>query len=351
VRVGVRGGAVLIVVGFWVGAAFGATGPAAPSAPATSAPTADASEADLPAPTPIAWRTNPDEARKEAAKTGHLVLLAFVADWCQPCEVMDRGTFGSKAVALTLERHFIPVRIDDSKVASPTSQTYHVRVYPTVIFLSATGDVLHTVEGPQPPKAFLSVMEQVAALPALFEAQKKNPDDLAANFALGNALALLNQVTRGAPYLERAAQLDTDNQHGRRSQARLILALVPLEAGDSAEALRLLKQFEVDFKGDPQVPTAVFFQGAVLFQDGKLEEARAVFVRMQKEFPKHPKTYEADKAILAIDARLEYQKRLEEAGLLPKGSSLDGPPSSTPAAPESSTPAAPAETPRPKPKD
>jgi tetratricopeptide (TPR) repeat protein len=315
---------------------------AAPEAPQPQGP----ADANLPEPARIAWRTSAAEALKEAAKADRLVLLAFLADWSQPCAMMGRGTFGSKPVALAIERHFIPVRIDDSKNLSPTSQTYHVRVYPTVLFLTAAGDVLLTVEGTRTPKDFQPILEQVVVLPGLMAAQKEKPDDLEANFALGNGLALLNQVSRAAPYLERAAQLDADNRRGRRSQARLILALAPLEEGDSAAALRLLKQFEVDFKGDPQVPTAVFFQGAVLFQDGKLEEAREVFVRMQKEFPKHPKTYDADKAILAIDGRLKYRKRMEETGAAsPKEPS---PPAQKEPPPAEKTPPPPAEKPKPK---
>jgi len=46
----------------------------------------------------------------------------------------------------------------------------------------------------------------------------------------------------------------------------------------------------------------------VLYQDGRLEEARKVFERLQKEFPKHAMTYKADKAITAIDARLRARE-------------------------------------------
>lgn len=332
-------GSLAFVAGAVAAAPSGPASPggAAPSAPKASAPKAgqpqEGAESDLPAPAQIAWQSDVGAALKEAAKSGRVVLLAFRADWSQPCGMMERGTFGSKPIALYIERHFIPVRIDDSENVSPTSQTYHVRVYPTVLFLGPAGEVLHVVEGPRPPKEFQPILERVAALPGLIATQKQKPDDLEANFGLGNLFALLNQVSRAAPYLERAAQLDPANKKGRRSQARLILALAPLEKGNSAEALRLLRQFETDFKGAPGVPTAVFFQGAVLFQDGKLKEAREVFVRMQKEFPKHPKTYDADKAIIAIDGRLNYLERLKETRALPE-----------------KEPPAPAEKPKPKPK-
>jgi tetratricopeptide (TPR) repeat protein len=225
---------------------------------------------------------------------------------------MERGTFGSKVVALYIERHFVPVRIDDSKGPSAASQTYRVRTYPTVIFLDPAGDVLHRQAGPMTPAEFQPLMERVAALPGLIEDQKQKPDDLEANFALGNSLAILNQMIRGSPYLERAAQLDPENRKGRQSQARLILAMTPLEDGDSAKTLGLLDKFEAEFKGAPEIPIAIFYRGAVLFQDGQLVEARKSFDRLRKDYPKHPQAYEADKAILAIDGRLKALKRLEE---------------------------------------
>ena len=60
------------------------------------------------------------------------------------------------------------------------------------------------------------------------------------------------------------------------------------------------------------MPVAIWYQGTILFQDGRLEEARAYFVKILRQFPTHRKAYEADKAIEAIDARLKARKALEK---------------------------------------
>ena len=293
-------------------------GPPSPTKPAPApgpavAPSPPKDKPPAEAPAQIDWRLSLETGLKDAAKSQRIILMLFGADWCQPCKVMERGTFGSKAIALYIERHFVPVRIDDSKGPSAASQTFRVRTYPTVIFLDATGDVLHRQAGPMTPAEFQPLMERVAALPGLFADQKEKPEDLEANFALGNALAILNQMVRGAPFLERAAQLDPENKKGRQSQARLILAMTPLEEGDAAKTLSLLDKFEAEFKGAPEIPIAIYYRGAVLFQDGQLPEARKVFDQLRKDYPKQPQAYEADKAILAIDGRLKALKRLEDA--------------------------------------
>ncbi len=289
----------------------------------------------------IAWRTDLDAAAQEAGRTGRLVLAFFYADWSQPCKWMDEGTFGARPVAGLVVRNFIPVKIDDSGGTSAVSRRFDIRVYPTILILDAARQPLHIVLGPRPPDSLYPLFKEVSALPGLIDAQKKAPNDLEANFAIGNAFAKLNQLKRGEPYLKRAAALAPKNENGRLSQARLILAAVPLEDGDSALALANIAAYLKEFKDAPEVPVAIFYQGTILFQDGKLEESRGYFEQIRQRFPKHPKAYDADKAIESIDARLKAKAALKNGG-----------PKAAPEAPGSkaaSKPPAPAPAPEKKP--
>lgn len=292
-------------------------------------------------PIKITWRTDLDAAAEEAARTGRLVLAFFYAEWSQPCKWMDEGTFGSRPVAGFVVRNFIPVKIDDSGDTSAVSRRFQIRVYPTLLFLDAARRPLHMVLGPRPPDKLYPLLKEVAALPGLIDAQKKAPDDLEANFAIGNAFAKLNQLRRGEPYLKRAAALAPKNENGRLSQARLILAAVPLEDGDSALAMENIVAYLKEFKDAPDVPVAIFYQGTILFQDGKLEESRGYFEQVRQRFPKHPKAYDADKAIESIDARLKAKAAQQNAG--PKAAPQD------PGSKAASKPPAPAPVPAKKP--
>jgi tetratricopeptide (TPR) repeat protein len=255
-------------------------------------------------PARLNWRTDVDAAIREAAAARRVVLIYFRADWSQPCQWMERGPFAARKMAAYIEQHFIPVRVDDTAGPGPAAKRYEVRVYPTLLLLDGAGTPLHIVLGPREAPALHAVLEEVCALPALVAGQKAKPDDLEANFALGNAFAKLNQLRRAAPYLEKAAELDPDNRRGRQSQAVLMLAMVPLEDGDVKTTLENLDTYLRQFRGAPEAPLALHFKGTVLYRDGRLHESRAVFEQLRQTFPKHRMAYEADKAIAAIEARL-----------------------------------------------
>ncbi|MFO8014182.1 MAG: thioredoxin family protein [Phycisphaerae bacterium] len=295
-------------------AAAGRTAPDAPSTapqgPGGAPPQPKAAKKPL---IPIAWRTHLDAACNEAAKRGICTLIYFRADWCSPCRLMGKGTFTLPAVAQYINRHFVPVKVDDSEGRSEATKRYEIRVYPSVLFLDPGGKPLHLVLGPREAEPFYRILEQVKDLPRLMDRQHAHPESLEANFELGNALAKLNHLRRAAPYLKKAADLDPENEAGRRSQARLILAVVPLEEGDSQKALANLEAWLEAFPDAPEVPVAIWYQGTILYQDGKLAEAKGYFEEIIRRFPKHAKAYEADKAIGFIERRMRAE-RLEKAG-------------------------------------
>jgi len=87
----------------------------------------------------IAWREWSKEAFDEARASGKLVMLDLSADWCHWCHVMDRTTYSDPDVIRTVNREFIPVRVDID--ARPDiSERYHRGGFPTTAFLSDQGE-------------------------------------------------------------------------------------------------------------------------------------------------------------------------------------------------------------------
>jgi len=261
----------------------------------------------------IEWRTDLESAIKEATASDRVVLVYFHADWCQPCRLMNDHTFINRTVALYVGQNFVPVKVDDTRGAGEVSKKYEVRIYPSILFLTPGGEPLHMLLFPRTAAELYPILQKVQGLPCLVDAQKKAPDSLEANFRLGEIWAGLDRVKQAEPYLRRAVQLDPKNEHGHMVQARLWLAIVPLEDGNASEAMKNLRQFAEEFKDSPLVPTAFHAIGAILARDGKFQEARQAFEDLRTRFPRDVMAYEADKAIDAIDERLKAEKEAKEA--------------------------------------
>lgn len=88
-----------------------------------------------------------EKAKKEAAKTGKLILVDFYTTWCGPCKQMDKEVFQASD-AKTIFKDFIVVKQDCEKEGTASSQRYKVTAYPTLHVINATGKtVLMTVGG------------------------------------------------------------------------------------------------------------------------------------------------------------------------------------------------------------
>ena len=88
-----------------------------------------------------------EKAKKEAAKSGKLILVDFYTTWCGPCKQMDKDVFQA-ADAKAIFKDFIVVKQDCEKEGVASSQKYKVTAYPTLHVINATGKtVLMTVGG------------------------------------------------------------------------------------------------------------------------------------------------------------------------------------------------------------
>ena len=83
-----------------------------------------------------------DRARTE----NRLVMVDVYTDWCGWCKKLDRETYGDVRVAAAL-KNVISIRVNAEKGGESVAAKYGVRGFPTVLFLSGSGDVVRKVEG------------------------------------------------------------------------------------------------------------------------------------------------------------------------------------------------------------
>jgi len=91
----------------------------------------------------VEWEYYTPDRLSEVRGKGKPVILDFYADWCIPCQELDRITFTDPEVILDIER-FVRLKVDLTHFDSPASQElrseYNIGGVPTLVFLDSNGD-------------------------------------------------------------------------------------------------------------------------------------------------------------------------------------------------------------------
>ena len=94
----------------------------------------------------IPWQPFSDQIFEQAAKEQKLILIDLEAIWCHWCHVMDKETYFKPEIQNLINKHFIPVRVDqDSR--PDLSTRYQNYGWPATIILSADGTDLRKRAG------------------------------------------------------------------------------------------------------------------------------------------------------------------------------------------------------------
>jgi thioredoxin-related protein len=108
----------------------------------------------------ISWHEWDEEAFRLAQELDVPILLSIGAVWCHWCHVMDQTTFGDPEVAALIDRHFLAIRVDND-MRPDINTRYNMGGWPTVAFLTPTGEVL-TGGTYMPPAAFKETLKRVS---------------------------------------------------------------------------------------------------------------------------------------------------------------------------------------------
>src|SRR5580704_8276653 len=151
----------------------------------------------------IAWMAWGADAFARAAAEEKPILLSISAVWCHWCHVMDETSYSDEGVIETINRRFVPVRVDND--ARPdVNARYNMGGWPTTAFLAPDGTTL-TGATYLPPQQMRRALDEIARFYAerkdeiaehtvALQAQAARPPQAAGDLGDAPIVALLEQL-------------------------------------------------------------------------------------------------------------------------------------------------------------
>ncbi|MEQ8704088.1 MAG: thioredoxin domain-containing protein [Phaeodactylibacter sp.] len=133
----------------------------------------------------------------KAADQDRLIFVDAYATWCGPCKMMARDVFTQAKVGEYYNGNFVNAKIDMEKGEGVgLARKYNVRAYPTLLFVNASGELVHRAVGYQDAEAFVQLgreaqdpSRQLVTMERKFEAGERDPAFLK-NYAMAAAGAM-----------------------------------------------------------------------------------------------------------------------------------------------------------------
>lgn len=101
------------------------------------------------------------EAKARAAQLQRPLLIHFAANWCLPCQWMDKNTFADPEVSAYLSKQYLAVKIDVDEVQGyADKETCGVKYLPSLLIFNAAGIVVFRYEETLDAAQMLEVLQK-----------------------------------------------------------------------------------------------------------------------------------------------------------------------------------------------
>jgi thiol-disulfide isomerase/thioredoxin len=223
------------------------------------------------------------EALAKAEKENKIIFVDAYAEWCGPCKRMAATVFTTKEAGDYYNKNFINFKIDMEKGEGPSfGRKYPVRAYPTLMFIDASGELVHLNVGAQSVSSHLSLGN--TALGKVDRsgdyAEKYEKGDRSAELVY-NYIAALNQA--GKPSLKIANEYLRKPDGDLKSETNLKIIFESLQQVDSRiyslfdqyqqPMKAIFSQDEIDQKvlaaGESTLETAITFESSELLAEAQ----------------------------------------------------------------------------------
>lgn len=163
------------------------------------------------------WKDIEQKAKSE----NKYIFVDAYAVWCGPCKWMAKNIFTDKSVGDVFNKSFISYKFDMEKGEGPDfAQKHNVRFYPTYLFFTPNGELVHVSGGAKEAKAFISDAEnamnpekQLFSLKKQFENGKKDAVFLASYLEALEGAGMTSEATEPLNlYLSSQKEADLINE-------------------------------------------------------------------------------------------------------------------------------------------
>lgn len=191
----------------------------------------------------VAWRSDYNRARQEAAEKGRPLVIDIGTESCYWCRQLDLRTFKDPALAAYLNEKTVPLKLDGQRVPG-LAEALNVQSYPTLVFAGPDGRILGMQEGFVEAPRLKELAQRTVAAVAAPDWMVRDLEDATNAANLGNsarAVALLKNVVEDGqdrPVQGKARQLLQELE--RQAASRLTLARGISDKTESLEALMRL---------------------------------------------------------------------------------------------------------------
>jgi thiol-disulfide isomerase/thioredoxin len=155
----------------------------------------------------------------EARKSNRPIFVDFYTTWCGPCIKMDKQAFPNVRVSQLFNANFVNYKVNAEKGEGVNlAKSYGVTAYPTLIFVSPTGEVVYRTEGYESVEHLLAeankVIEVSASLNRLSTSSQSHQENLRDKAYLKEYLQKLSKLRQPASSLleEYVNNLRSDEQ-------------------------------------------------------------------------------------------------------------------------------------------
>jgi len=189
-------------------------------------------------PAKIVWQPWSKEVFSQARREQKLVLLDLEAVWCHWCHVMDRETYASPEVAGWIQRHYLPVKVDQDAMPGLANR-YRDYGWPATIVFDGEGKELAKRAGFIEPQEMAKLLQGLAQNPSSVSLEADSSPQYAKQGRLSDSLRADLQSRHEAAYDAELGGLRLNHKFVDADDTEYSLRLA--QAGNEAEAARARK--------------------------------------------------------------------------------------------------------------